>query len=543
MAKSDTATRQKAGYSLIWKMESVPLYWSVVFSITAVKFLLISSYRSTDFEVHRHWLAITHNLKRDKWYYDETSRWTLDYPPFFAWFECALSYVAAQVDPAMLRISNLNYASWCTVVFMRTSVIFTDILYAYAVYRCCRSISRFQRRQKVDVWADDLFIICMLLMTNVGLLMLDHIHFQYNGFLYGLLLLSINCALEDKNLQAAFWFATLLNFKHVFLYMAPAYFVYLLRNCCFKAKSSQANWKNFQFISLMKLGAIVGSVFSCSFLPFVVHQNHLRQILSRLFPFKRGLTHAYWAPNFWAIYNFVDNVFTVVGMKFNLLSAATCQTTTTRGLVEEYKHCVLPSVTPWVTFMLAGLFMLPSLYSLWTRPNQPWELVRSAILCAFSSFMFGWHVHEKAVLMMIIPLSLLVLFRDKEARLYLMLSTVGHFSIMPLLFQEAESPTKLLMFVLFASYAFFSLSLKFSEPVQFILPLLSIGESVYLFGLFFLQLYNGLFHWMFGLGDAYPFLPLVLTSVHCSAGIVYVFVQLHLLSWNEPLVLNQVKSR
>ena len=56
-------------------------------------------------------------------YTDTTSQWTLDYPPLFAWFEWALAKGARLVDPDMLRLANLGYASNSTVLFQASSLL------------------------------------------------------------------------------------------------------------------------------------------------------------------------------------------------------------------------------------------------------------------------------------------------------------------------------------------------------------------------------------------------------------------------------------
>lgn len=252
--------------------------------------------RSTDFEVHRNWLAITSSLPVSEWYYEHTSEWTLDYPPFFAYFEWLLAHLGRLVDPAMVKLYSLNHESLQTVYFQRTTVIVTELLLAYALQVFVDSTPAPARRSA--------HVAALSVFLSPGLLIIDHVHFQYNGFMYGILLLSLLLARCCSTLlHSGLVFAALLCFKHIHLYLAPAYFVYLLRTYCLSARSVL----RIKPLNCLKLGSGIAVVFAVAFGPFAL-VGALPQLLIRLFPFSRGLCHAYWAPNVWALYSLADRV-------------------------------------------------------------------------------------------------------------------------------------------------------------------------------------------------------------------------------------------
>jgi alpha-1,3-glucosyltransferase len=83
----------------------------------------------------------------------------------------------------------------------------------------------------------------------------------------------------------------------------------------------------------------------------------------------------------------------------------------------------------------------PFLIRLFVRPT--WEnFVGAVTLCGYASFLFGWHVHEKAILIVIIPFSLIALKDRRYLGAFRPLAVAGHVSLFPLLFTAAEFPVK-----------------------------------------------------------------------------------------------------
>lgn len=413
-------------------------------ALAVVKLLMVPAYHSTDFEVHRNWLAITHSLPLSRWYYEDLSEWTLDYPPFFAAMEWGLSWPAMLFDPEMLVVSNLDHASAATVLFQRLTVITLDCALAAAAARLCGRLYPDDPKRQI--------LAVALTICNPGLLLVDHVHFQYNGVLYALLLCSMAELLggQSRPLLGGALFAALLNFKHIFLYFVPPIFVFLLRGYCWGASPAGVPTA-FSLVRFVSLGSVVCFVCALSFGPYVFlgGMEQLPQILARLFPFKRGLCHAYWAPNTWALYNLADKAGTVLHHRLPEalsslvpLAAPGSGPSFTGGLVHDSDaHRLLPSITPGRTLVLVGLALLPAMVKLWHRPSQR-SFAACLIYSSFCFFMLSWHVHEKAILMATVPLAPLVLALGNTNddsrgtttayRLFLLLTMTGHLSLFPL---------------------------------------------------------------------------------------------------------------
>ncbi|KAJ3062231.1 glycosyl transferase [Podochytrium sp. JEL0797] len=345
----------------------------------------------------------------------------------------------------MLKVEALGYASEATVLFQRATVMGTEGVLFGAVASIFADVK--DARTKT--------LLTALVFLSPGLLFVDHIHFQYNGFLYGIQVLSIHAMWKERFVLGGVLFAVTMNFKHIYLYQAPAYFVYLLSQYCFIERLKMAGKE-------------------------VPHVESL-----------------------------------------------------TRGLVGNSAFGVLPEVVPLHTLVLTVVFQLPSLWKLWKRPTKL-AFVDALVLCGFSSFLFGWHVHEKAILLVLIPLSLVATRTRRHAQVFYVLSWAGSVSLVQLIFKATETPTKVIVFLLYAFLSAHFLGYltqdesKSNETAQPVGLGLGLLETLYVYGLAIVYVYSEFVHEIVFSGRL-EFLPLMVVSVYCAVGVVYSFVALSVL--------------
>jgi alpha-1,3-glucosyltransferase len=158
-----------------------------------------------------------------------------------------------------------------------------------------------------------------------------------------------------------------------------------------------------------------------------------------------------------------------------------------------------------------------ALVKLFIQPS--WEIFIGAVtLCGYASFLFGWHVHEKAILLVIIPFSLVALKDRRYLGAFRPLAVAGHVSLFPLLFTQAEYLIKtvytvfwLVLFLL----VFDRVAPAANQRRVFMLDrfsLLYIAISIPLI------VYSSLLHRMV-FGQKFEFLPLMFISSYSAIGV------------------------
>lgn len=114
---------------------------------------------------------------------------------------------------------------------------------------------------------------------------------------------------------------------------------------------------------------------------------------------------------------------------------------------------------------------------------------------------------------------------ESDARDMWFLSIVSHFSLFPLLFKSNLILIKISLFLTHSLIVTNGLKSLWSSVNR--RSFLFYCELLYLFGLIGLLLYEFVIQYSLKLDKRLPFLPLMLTSVYCSIGIMYFWLKFY----------------
>ncbi|RYG66438.1 hypothetical protein EON64_09755 [archaeon] len=425
-----------------------------------------------DFEAHRHWMEITTNIPIGDWYRNTRDNdllyWGLDYPPLMAYFSWLCGQVARVAYPQLVELfESRGLESAEAKSFMRRTVLIGDcVLLVPAVYYLFSLKSKRGHDNSVGV-----ALLKLLCLMTPCLILIDHGHFQYNGMCIAFALIGAGLVVQERDVLGSVFFCFSLNTKQMALYYAPVFFFALLRKCY-----QQPAWSA-KFSKLAVIGLTVLATFAVLWVPFCLWPSaeetclsSLGHVLSRQFPFSRGI--------------FEDKV-------ANIWYAL--------SVVVDYRHFIaLPQLVS-LSLVLTLTLLGPVCYLLISYPLSLSHILLGLVNSSLAFFLASFQVHEKSLLLTLVPASFLA---EGDADLCTWLQMLGAFAMYPLLKRDGLSVPYLALCI-----AYCALSAEFRQasrrvavdssivlapwqdkPMQFVHSVLRVFQAVSYIGMVLLSI-------------------------------------------------------
>uniref|UniRef100_A0A915P9S3 Alpha-1,3-glucosyltransferase n=1 Tax=Meloidogyne floridensis TaxID=298350 RepID=A0A915P9S3_9BILA len=106
----------------------------------------------------------------------------------------------------------------------------------------------------------------------------------------------------------------------------------------------------------------------------------------------------------------------------------------------EYSHSILPDISPLITLIIIFVILIASFWRFKDIEEYSHTdfLLISMLLSAYPFFLFGWHVHEKAILMLFFPLAILSIKDSRFMEPFSLMFLISTFAQFNLLFTPLE---------------------------------------------------------------------------------------------------------
>lgn len=379
-----------------------------------------------DFEAQRHWMELTIHLPIEDWYFYDLQYWGLDYPPLTAFHLYLCGKVGSFINSQWFALgASRGLESSGLKTFMRfTSLLSECLVYFPALLGFIALIGK-----KLNLPRMDQVCILVIIMCQPSLILIDHGHFQFNSIMLAFFLFSLTDLCKSNYVLASVWFVMCLTFKQMGLYYAPFIFCYLLSKC-FTNKFDLKDGKFWSVIASLKVGRLlsIGITVIISFLavlsPFFYFTTSgklfttLQQILIRVFPFQRGLFEDKVA-NFWCTSNLI--------IKYrNIFSQ--------QQLTQISLAATLVAIAPPCCMIIYKNMFAKGFLNHYAKVNKHIAVIYGFAATSWAFYLFSFQVHEKTVLVPLLPSTLLYVLDDGNTiAMVQWINNIAVYSMWPLL--------------------------------------------------------------------------------------------------------------